>query len=107
MDAQLALELFGGDPRSGCSSLGTWRGTRAAARSMSGEDRPGGRVDVVPAGGAGPRLPPLLGLVAAEDALTVAAGAVGVLAVRRVAGAPEKSRQAVSSGKSVRNSVTE
>ena len=53
------------------------------------KDGAGGRVDVVPAGGAGPRLAPLLGRVALEAPINPAARAVGVLPVRRVPGAPQ------------------
>jgi hypothetical protein len=53
------------------------------------EDRASGRMDVVPAAGAGPRLALLLGLVALEDTAAGAARAMRVLAVRRVVGAPQ------------------
>lgn len=53
------------------------------------KDRSGRWVDVVPATRASPRLPALLGLVALEAALAVALGAVGVLAIGRVPGAPQ------------------
>jgi hypothetical protein len=45
------------------------------------EDRPGRGMDVKTACRAGPRLALLLGLVAPEDLLSVAAGAMGVFAV--------------------------
>lgn len=53
------------------------------------EDRPGGRVGVVTAARAGPRLALLFGRVALEDAPAVAARAMGMFAIRRVAGAPQ------------------
>src|SRR3712207_3730968 len=53
------------------------------------EDRSGGRVQVVPAGGAGPRLTLLLGRVALEDLHVAALGAMGVFAIGRVAGPPQ------------------
>jgi hypothetical protein len=53
------------------------------------EDRPGRGMDVKAAGRAGPRLALLLGLVALEDLLSVAARAMGVFAIARVSGAPQ------------------
>ena len=46
-------------------------------------------MDVKAAGGASPRLPPLFGLVALEDALALALRAIGVFAVGRVASPPQ------------------
>lgn len=57
--------------------------------------------------GARPRLALLFGLVAAENALAVALGAMGVLAVFGVTGAPEVVEAGGVVGKSLRNSVTE
>lgn len=53
------------------------------------EDRPGCGMDVKSAGRAGPRLALLFGLVALKDLLSVAARAMGVFAIGRVASAPQ------------------
>ena len=53
------------------------------------EDRPGCRMDVMPAARAGPRLPALLGRVLFENSLPLALGALGMFAVLRVAGPPQ------------------
>lgn len=53
------------------------------------EDRPGRGMHTVPAGRAGPGLTLLLGRVALEDLVCVAARAVGVLAVGGVASPPQ------------------
>ena len=71
------------------------------------KDRPGRGMDVKPASRASPRLALLFGFVAPEDAAAVAAGAMRVFTVSGVAGPPQMLRQAASSGKSRRNSVTE
>jgi hypothetical protein len=53
------------------------------------EDRPGRGMEMVPAARAGPRLALLFGVVALEDTAAVAARAMSMFAVRRVAGAPQ------------------
>ena|SRR5436853_865989 len=53
------------------------------------EDRPSRGVQMVAAGGAGPRLPLLFGLIAPEDLHFLALRALGMFAVRRVALAPQ------------------
>lgn len=62
---------------------------------------------MVAAARAGPRLALLLGLVALEDPLAVAARAVGMLAVGGVAGPPQMLQAGGVVGNSARNSVTE
>lgn len=71
------------------------------------EDRSGRGMDVVPAGRAGPRLALLLGRVALEDLLGIAARVVGMLAIRGVAGPPQVIQASLVVGNSRRNSVTE
>jgi hypothetical protein len=62
------------------------------------EDRPGGRVDVMPTSGASPRLTPLRGFVALERAVLVALRTMGRLPVRRVPSAPQPLQASVVVG---------
>src|SRR6185436_6234305 len=89
VDPKLALKLFGRDAAASARHQ-VHRVKPQAQRSRGAvEDRPGRGMDVVPAGGAGPRLALLSGRVALEGAPAVAARAVGVLAVRREPGPPQ------------------
>lgn len=89
VDAQLALQLFGGYAASRAGH--EIHGVEPKLKRSRGlvEDRPGRGVDMVPAAGAGPRLAPLFGRVAPEDALRAALGTVGMFSVGGVPGPPQ------------------
>src|SRR5581483_7758890 len=89
VDAKLALDVLGGDSAARARDEEHDVEPVGQRSRRLREDRPGGRVNVVAAAGAGPRLPLLLRRVPLEAAFLFALRTVGVFAVRRVTLTPE------------------
>src|SRR5207245_1709472 len=87
--ADLSLQLLGRDSAASAGNQVDGVEPQVERRGRLVEDRPGGRMQVMAAMGARPRLALLSGLVPFEHPALLALWAVGVPAVRGVASAPQ------------------